>query len=199
MPRGKITNWRRMFRGDSFGMSDMNAERRMKNEEIRAAPFLNSSFCILRSSSRPRHNEIGQVSLQLRGRIRHDDSVLVADGFAQPAGDAFVLLDECDLVVIGNRLILGIDHVDALERADVDAKLASRAQLLDHFGLRDFPRLDARDELTVLVLDGVDRAVNAAHRAVDAALGMDVVLAARRPPDGIGGALDLADGAADAL
>ena len=49
------------------------------------------------------------------------------------------------------------------------------AKLLDDLGFRDLFRLDARDELAVLVLDGVDRAVNAADGAVDAALGVDVV------------------------
>src|SRR5207244_10308328 len=37
--------------------------------------------------------------------------------------------------------------------------------------------------------------VDAADRAVDVPLGMDVVLAASRPPDGVGGALYLADAA----
>src|SRR4029077_11669247 len=57
----------------------------------------------------------------------------------------------------------------------------------------------ARDEIAVLVLDRVDRAIDAADRAVDAALRVDVVLAFGLAPNGIGGALDLADAAADAF
>src|SRR5205814_5829945 len=66
-------------------------------------------------------------------------------------------------------------------------------------GLRDLLRLDARDEVAVLVLDGVDRAVDAADGAVDAALGVDVVLPLGGAPDGVGRALDLADAAPDAF
>ena len=89
--------------------------------------------------------------------------------------------------------------LDALERADVDAELAAGAELLDDLGLRDLLRLDARDEVAVLVLDGVDRAVDAADGAVDAALGVDVVLPLGRAPDRVRGALDLADAAPDAF
>jgi hypothetical protein len=46
-----------------------------------------------------------------------------------------VLLDEGDLVVVGQRLVLRVDHADALERADVDAELATGAELLDDLGL----------------------------------------------------------------
>src|SRR5206468_11900176 len=118
---------------------------------------------------------------------------------AQPAGHALVLLDEGDLVVVRHRFVLRVDHVDALERADVDAELASRAELLDHLRLRDLLRLHARDVIAVLILDRVDRAIDAADGAVDAALGMDVVLPASSPPYRVRGALDLADAAADAL
>src|SRR5437867_2051769 len=145
------------------------------------------------------NDKIRQVTLQLRGRFRHHDRILIAHRFAQPAGDALVLLHEGDLVVIGYRLVLRLDHVDALERADVDAELASGAELLDHFGLRNVLRLYARDELAVLVLDGVDGAVNAADGAVDAPLRMNVVLAARLAPDRVRGAFDLADAAANAF
>src|SRR5213593_4703696 len=144
-------------------------------------------------------NEVRQVSLQLRGCVRHHNRVLVAHRLAQPASDALVLLHEGDLVVIGYRLVLRLDHVDALERADVDAELASRAELLDHFSLRNVLRLYARDELAMLVLDGVDRAVDAADGAVDTPLGMNVVLAARLAPDRVRGAFDLADTAANAF
>src|SRR5206468_7156483 len=100
---------------------------------------------------------------------------------------------EGDLVMVRHRLVVRVDHVDALERADVDAELASGAELLDDLGLRDLFRLHARDVVAVLVLDGVDRAVDAADRAVDAALRMDVVLPAGRAPNRVGGALYLAD------
>src|SRR5438874_2406574 len=192
MPRGKRTNWKRMERGDSRGMSVMrgtemqNAECRMQNDSTPTA----SAFCILHSAlaSAPRHHdEIRQIRLELRRRIRHHDGVLVTHRLAEPASDALRLLHEGDLVVVGHRLVLRLDHLDALERTDVDAELAPRAQLLDDLGLGDLFRLDARDEVAVLVLDRVDRAVDAADRAVDAALGMDVVLAAGRPPDGVGG------------
>src|ERR1051325_10825159 len=148
---------------------------------------------------RAEDDEVRQIALQLRRRLRDHDRVLVADGLAEAAGDAFVLLDERNLVVIRQRLVLGVDHGDALEGADVDAELAPGAELLDDLGFGDFLRLDARDVVAVLVLDGVDRAVNAADGAVDAALSVDVELALGRSPDRVGGAFDLANAAADAL
>src|SRR6185369_12504311 len=125
--------------------------------------------------------------------LRHHDRILVAHRFAEATRDTLCLLHEGDLVVVGHRLVLRLDHLDAFERADVDAELAPGAQLLDDLGLRNLFRLDARDEVAVLVLDGVDRAVDAADRAVDAALGMDVVLPASGAPNRVGRALYLAD------
>src|SRR6266511_666329 len=121
----------------------MNAECRTSNEES-CELLLKSSFCVLHSSPRSRDNKVRQVPLELRVRVRLHDGVLVAHRLAKPAGDAFVLLHECDFVVIGHSLVLRLDHVDALEGADVDAELASRAELFDHFRLRDFLRLYAR-------------------------------------------------------
>src|ERR1039458_7892550 len=88
-------------------------------------------------------------------------------------------------------------EMDAVERADVDAELARRAELAVHDRLRDVPRLDLHHEVAVLVLDAGDRAVNRAHGAVDAPLLVDhelLVLAAR---DRVRRALDLADPATD--
>src|SRR5262249_12676209 len=91
-----------------------------------------------------------------------------------------------------------VDQVDAVERADVDAELAARAEVPVHDGFRDVLRLDLLDEDPRVVLDAGDRAVPGADRAVDAAIGVDdefLVLVAR---DRVGRALDLADPAADA-
>src|SRR2546428_5850430 len=176
-----------------------NAECRTKKNPAAFFSILHSAFCVLHSSSRSRDHKVRQVPFQLRRRIRNDDSVLVAHGLAEATGHALVPLDKGDLVVIGHRLVVRLDHGDAFERTDVDAELTSRAELLDHLGLRNVFRLDPGDELAVLVLDGVDRAVNAAHRAVDAALRMDVVLAACRTPDRVRGALHFADRTADAF
>src|SRR4051812_34133295 len=151
------------------------------------------------STSGSHHHEIRQVRLELRRRLGDDDRVLVANGFAEPAGHALFLVDEGDLVVVRHRLVVRVDHLDAFERADVDTELAPGAKLLDDLGFRDLFRLHARDEIAVLILDGVDRAVDAADRTVDAALGMDVVQAAGSPPYGVGGALHLADAATNAL
>src|SRR5207248_3126288 len=118
---------------------------------------------------------------------------------AEPAGDAFVLLHEGDLVVVGDRLVLRVDHADAFEGADVDAELATGAELLDHFRFRDVLRLHPGDEVAMLVLNRVHGTIDATDGAVDAALGVNVVLAARLAPDRVGGALDLADAATNAL
>src|SRR5258706_5264032 len=160
---------------------------------IHHSPF-NSSHPL---PPRSEHHEVRQEGLELRRRFGDDDGVLVADALAEPAGDALVLLDEGDLVVIGQRLVLRLDHVDALEGADVDAELAPRAELLDDFRLGDLLRLHPRDEVAVLVLDGVDRAVDPAHRAVDAALHVNVEHATGLAPDGVRGALHFADAAPD--
>src|SRR5687767_13255140 len=77
-PSGKTTNWKRIARGDSLGMS---AEG------------------LVISSAGARHYEIRQIPLELRRRFRHYDRVFVAHALAQAAGDALVLLDEGDLVV----------------------------------------------------------------------------------------------------
>src|SRR3954452_21377287 len=151
------------------------------------------------STSGSHHHEIRQVRFELRRRVGNDDRVLVADGFAEPACHALFLVDESDLVVVGHRLVVRVDHLDALERTDVDAELASRTKLLDDLGLRDLFRLDPGDEVAVLILDRVDRTIDAADGAVDTALRMDVVQAAGRSPNGVGGALHLADAATNAL
>src|ERR1051325_2135938 len=160
MPRGKRTNWKRMERGDCLGMSgSVMRGTRMQNAECRMqnCSASNSAFCIMHSAfspPRPCDDEIRHIRLQLRRRLRHHDGVLVAHRLAEAAGHALVLFDEGDLVVIRHRLVLRLDHVDALERADVDAELAPRAELLDHLRLRDLLRLHARDVVAVLVLDG---------------------------------------------
>src|SRR5205807_8699345 len=122
-----------------------------------------------RSTSGSHHHEVRQIGLELRRRVGDDDRVLVTDRLAEPAGHALFLVDEGDLVMVGDRLVVRIDHLDALERTDVDAELTSRTKLFDDLGFRDLFRLHARNELAVLVLDGVDRAVDAADGAVDAA------------------------------
>jgi hypothetical protein len=101
--------------------------------------------------------------------------------------------------VVGQGLVIRVDHADALERADVDAELAPRAQVLDDLGFGNVLRLDPRDQLAMLVLDGVHRTVDAADRAVDAALRVDVILPLRLTPDRVRRALDLADRASDAF
>src|SRR5260221_9788735 len=145
----------------------------------------------------PEYDEVRQVALELRRRLGDDDGVLVADALAEPAGYALILLDEGDLVVVRQGLVVRVDHLDAFEGADVDAELAAGAELLDDLSLGDLLRLHAGNEIAMLVLDGIDRAVDAADRAVDAALGVDVVHAAGRAPDGVRGALHLADAATD--
>src|ERR1035441_10363784 len=88
-------------------------------------------------------------------------------------------------------------EVNTVERADVDAELARRAELAVHDRLRDVLRLDLHHEVAVLVLNARDGAVNRAHGAVDTPVLVDhelLVLAAR---DRVRRALDLADTAPD--
>src|SRR5262245_13951884 len=107
----------------------------------------------------------GQIPLRLRDRVRHEDRVLLADGLAQAAGDARPGVDLGDLV---ERLLERVlDQIDAVERTDVDAELATRAQVAVDDGLGDLLGLDLLDELPLLVLDARDGAVPRADRAID--------------------------------
>src|SRR5687768_7065640 len=192
MPRGNTTNWKRMVFGDSFGTSEEGGVI-----VIRKPKAEGRSLRLLFSSPRSIDHEVRQIALELRRRVGYDDGVLVANRLAQAAGHALVLVDEGQLVVIGDGLVVRFHHVDAFERTDIDAELAPRAELLDHLGFGDVFRLDPGNVVAVLVLDGIDRAVNAADGAIDAACGVDVELPLLLTPDGVRRAFDLANAASN--
>src|SRR6185436_19891820 len=117
-----------------------------------------------------------EVPLRLRNRVRDEDCVLLADGLAEPAGDAGAGVHLRDLV---EGLVEGVvDQVDAVEGADVDAELAAGAEIPVHDSLGNLLRFDLLDELALLVLDAGNRAIPGADRAVDAPVVVNDVLLA---------------------
>src|SRR5262245_20616594 len=99
----------------------------------------------------------GEIPLGLRDGVGHEDRVLLADGLAEPTGYARTRVHLGDLV---ERLLQRVlDQVDAVERTDVDAELATRAEIAVDDRLGDLLGLDLLDELALLVLDAGHRAV----------------------------------------
>ncbi len=143
--------------------------------------------------------QLGRQHRRPMGRsIRHDNGILVADDLAQPARHAFLRHDLGHFVVDRARERGVFLHVNAIERADVHAELAAGAVVHDDLRLRDLARLDAGDEVAVLVLNAGNGAINGAHPAIDAAFGVNDVQLLGLSADRVHGAFQLADGAADA-
>lgn len=130
--------------------------------------------------------------------IRHNNGIFVADNLTEPACHAFLRHDFGHLVVDRTRACGVFDHVNAIERANVHAELAAGAVVHDDFRLRDLARLDAGDEIAVLILDAGDRAIDGTHPTIDAAFGMNDVQLLGLAADRVDGTLQLADRAADA-
>ena len=130
--------------------------------------------------------------------IGHDDRILVAHNLAQPTCHALLRDDFRHLVMARARVRRVVFHVNAVERTNIDAELTTRAVVHDDFRLRDLARLDARDEVAVLVLDARNGAINRAHPAVDTAFGVNDIQLFRLAADRVHRTFQLANGAADA-
>ena len=130
--------------------------------------------------------------------IRHDNGILVTDDFAEPAGHAFLRHDLGYLIVARASVRRVLLHINAVERADVHAELAAGTVVHDDLRLRDLAGLDASDEITVLILNAGDGAIDGAYPAIDAAFGVDDVQLLGLAADRVHRTLQLADGAANA-
>ena len=129
----------------------------------------------------------------VRRGVRHDDRILVAHDLAEPASHAIRRHDFRHLVMARPGIGRVIFHVNAVKRANIDAKLTARAIIENHLRLRDLTRLDAGDEISVLVLNAGYRAVDRADTAINAAFRVDDILLLRLAADRVHRTLQLAN------
>ena len=98
-------------------------------------------------------------------RARDDDGVLDADLLTELAGDTVLVDHDRDLTRLGEAIAATVDealHLERLEGADVDAELASCAELFMNLCFRDLLGLDLLNDDLLVVVDRVEGAVDAA-------------------------------------
>src|SRR5262245_8783050 len=106
--------------------------------------------------------------------------------FAEAAAGALLLVEDGDAeeVAVG---ALGLAEVQRLERADLDAQLAARADavVLDDDRLRPLLAGERLTDIAHLVEDGLGRADDATGATIDAQVGIDDVDHVPGPGDGV--------------
>jgi hypothetical protein len=88
-------------------------------------------------------------------------------------------------------------HRDAIERADIDTKLAAGAVVGNHLGPGDVLDLHALNGFTELILDAGNGAEDRTNPALDAALSVNYKQLFFLAADGVGGTLQLTNAASD--